>query len=84
MERTVRPWPTPTAPALVFLCATALGASLAGRAEQPPAAPASTARADWDVRQARGTPRDIDFTTDEGTWMTVSVAPDGRTLVFDR
>src|SRR6185295_10870057 len=28
-------------------------------------------------------PRPLKFTTDEGTWMSVDVAPDGRTLVFD-
>ncbi len=27
--------------------------------------------------------RTIEFTTDEGTWMSVDVSPDGRTLVFD-
>ena len=27
--------------------------------------------------------RPLKFTTDEGTWMSVDVAPDGRTLVFD-
>ena len=27
--------------------------------------------------------RTLEFTTDEGTWMSVDVSPDGRTLVFD-
>jgi Tol biopolymer transport system component/imidazolonepropionase-like amidohydrolase len=27
--------------------------------------------------------REIDFTTDEGTWMSVDISPDGRWLVFD-
>src|SRR3954447_7707705 len=27
--------------------------------------------------------RPLKFTTDEGTWMSVDVSPDGRTLVFD-
>src|SRR6187397_1078689 len=27
--------------------------------------------------------RPLEFTTDEGTWMSVDVSPDGRTLVFD-
>src|SRR5712692_4453590 len=25
----------------------------------------------------------IEFTTDEGTWMSLDVSPDGRTIVFD-
>ena len=40
-------------------------------------------RAEWDVTQARGKTRNIDFQTDEGTWMTVSITPDGKTLYFD-
>ena len=40
-------------------------------------------RSEWDVTQARGKTRNIDFETDEGTWMTVSVTPDGRTIFFD-
>ncbi len=31
----------------------------------------------------QGATRTIDFTTDEGTWMALDVAPDGRWLVFD-
>ena len=31
----------------------------------------------WDVTEARGETREIDFTIDEGTWMTVDVSPDG-------
>jgi Tol biopolymer transport system component/imidazolonepropionase-like amidohydrolase len=41
------------------------------------------ASADWDVTAARGRSYDIDFTTEEGTWMSVDVAPDGRWLAFD-
>lgn len=43
-----------------------------------------TQKADeWDVQRARGKTRPIEFTTDEGTWMTVDVTPDGQTIVFD-
>jgi len=43
----------------------------------------SQAPAAWDVTQPRGTTREIGFTTTEGTWMSVDVAPDGSWLVFD-
>ncbi|MEM6415264.1 MAG: amidohydrolase family protein [Pseudomonadota bacterium] len=39
--------------------------------------------AKWNIQKARGTPRKIDFTIDEGTWMSVDIAPDGETIVFD-
>ena len=38
---------------------------------------------EWDATLARGTPREIDFTTEQGTWMSVDISPDGRWLVFD-
>ncbi len=44
---------------------------------------AQPTRAEWDVTQARGKTRNVNFETDEGTWMTVSVTPDGRTIYFD-
>ena len=28
------------------------------------------------------TTRSVDFTTSEGTWLSLDVAPDGRTIVF--
>ncbi|RKZ16835.1 amidohydrolase [bacterium] len=39
--------------------------------------------ADWDVNEARGESFAIDFTVDEGTWMSLDVSPDGSTIVFD-
>ena len=38
---------------------------------------------DWDVTLARGETRDIDFTVDEGTWMSVDISPDNRWIAFD-
>lgn len=56
---------------LLASLAPALGAG------QAPAAPG------WDVTQPRGRTREIAFTTDEGTWMSVDLAPNGQWLVFD-
>ena len=37
----------------------------------------------WDVTLARGETVDVDFTTDEGTWMSVDGSPDGQWIAFD-
>src|SRR5512134_2929766 len=37
----------------------------------------------WEVTQPRGQVRRISFTTDEGTWLSPDVSPDGRSIVFD-
>src|SRR6185436_12168029 len=37
----------------------------------------------WDVSLPRGEVREIDFTTREGTWMSLDLSPDGRWVVFD-
>lgn len=39
--------------------------------------------ATWDVTKPRGQTREIDFTTSEGTWMSVDLSPDGQWIVFD-
>ncbi|MBT8336562.1 MAG: PD40 domain-containing protein, partial [Gemmatimonadetes bacterium] len=45
--------------------------------------PLSGQEATWDVTRTRGETRSIDFTTDEGTWLSVDVSPDGSWMVFD-
>ncbi|PYT77700.1 MAG: hypothetical protein DMG40_22780 [Acidobacteria bacterium] len=43
--------------------------------EKPPA--------EWDTTKARGQTRDIDFDTNEGTWMALTLSPDGKWIAFD-
>jgi Tol biopolymer transport system component len=58
---------------LTGTCAALLNAQESGTAAQPR----------WDVTQARGTTRAIDFTTSEGTDLSVDITGDGRWIVFD-
>ncbi len=39
--------------------------------------------AKWSVEDIHGPSRKIAFTTDEGTWISVDVSPDGKSIVFD-
>jgi Tol biopolymer transport system component len=64
--------PTLTLALLVF--ALGLGVDSVGQAAEPDS---------WDVTKARGRTRKINFSTDEGTRMSVDVSPDGRWLAFD-
>jgi len=66
---------------------TAVGLALiliAGLAEARPAEDSTRPDSDapWRVEDAHGPTRDITFTTDEGTWLSLDVHPDGRRLVF--
>lgn len=49
----------------------------------PPSPAWQWADSGWDTTKPRGTVRDIEFTTREGTWMSMDVSPDGRWLTFD-
>ena len=37
----------------------------------------------WSVEEVHGPARKVSFTVDEGTWISLDVSPDGRTIVFD-
>lgn len=37
----------------------------------------------WDVSNPEGTFKEVEITTNEGTWMSLDVSPDGKTIVFD-
>jgi imidazolonepropionase-like amidohydrolase/Tol biopolymer transport system component len=37
----------------------------------------------WDVSNPKGTYQSLEFTTNEGTWMSLDVSPDGKNIVFD-
>ena len=37
----------------------------------------------WDVAAPHGPSQDVEFDTDEGTWISVDVSPDGKKIVFD-
>ena len=38
---------------------------------------------DWKVADAHGPQKEISFQTDEGTWMSLDISPDGKEIVFD-
>jgi len=48
-----------------------------------PAAPMLAQGTPFNVDSVRGPTHTLEFTATEGTWMSVDVAPDGRTIVFD-
>ena len=62
-------------------------ALLVAGAAAPPSKPPATAPKPKDVAAAINTPRadgrTVRFDTTEGTWMSLDVSPDGKTIVFD-
>lgn len=59
------------------LCAAAAVAQDSAKTATP------TIPTTWDVLAKHGPSRDVTFETSEGTWTSVDISPDGRTLVFD-
>tara|TARA_Y100000034_G_scaffold38519_3_gene47379 strand:- start:23732 stop:26977 length:3246 start_codon:yes stop_codon:yes gene_type:complete len=37
----------------------------------------------WDVAESHGPTKTVEFTTSEGTWMSLDISPDGREIIFD-
>ena len=74
---------------------TALVIAFPAAAQNPPAPPvnppsgstppatSTSIPAKWDVMAKHGTSRDVDYDVTQGTWMSLDVSPDGRTIVFD-
>jgi len=61
----------------------ALGGAALAAAQESDVKATPTIPAKWDVLAKHGPAKDITFETSEGTWMSVDVSPDGKTLVFD-
>jgi imidazolonepropionase-like amidohydrolase/Tol biopolymer transport system component len=57
--------------------------SVSARAQDTTTTRTEARNGTWDVSTPRGPTRTVEFETEEGTWMSVDVSPDGRTLVFD-
>ena len=63
--------------------ATPYGMAAAIPHQEQQEGPENQPAADWDVTAPRGETREVEFTTSEGTWMSVDVSPDGGWVVFD-
>lgn len=70
---------------IALALAATLACSTSVWGQSAPAAPAADAKPDkWDVNAPSGmTTRKVRLAVDEGSWMNVDVAPDGRTIAFD-
>ncbi|WP_422061172.1 amidohydrolase family protein [Sphingopyxis sp.] len=69
----------------VLALAATLACSTSVWAQVAPAVPATDAKPEkWDVNAPPGmTTHKVPIAVDEGSWMNVDVAPDGRTIAFD-
>ena len=71
-------------PSLSLLFAALLSAFNAQAADAPNGAGASEAKKPaWDVNHPPGPSHEVKLDTRSGTWMSVDVSPDGKTIVFD-
>lgn len=71
----------PNPPGAAFLVAALAAAVLPTLV--PPAAVQGQGTPEWDVTLARGETRNIDFVTEEGTWLSLDISPDGQWVAMD-
>ncbi len=65
------------------LCRHLIGLAIAvGSASGAPGDSAAVS-APWDVSAPHGPTREVKFDTDEGTWISLDVSPDGKSIAFD-
>ncbi|WP_457394840.1 hypothetical protein, partial [Roseateles sp. P5_E1] len=60
-----------------------LAAALAANAQEAPKPAAPAASAVWNVNTPPGVAKTANIDVKSGTWMSVDVSPDGKTIVFD-
>lgn len=80
---TTRPSPAPGSGLLALAGRIATSVAALAALAVPNRVVAQESAGNWDVTLARGETREIDFTTNEGTWMSVDISPDGEWIVFD-
>ena len=51
--------------------------------ERTPPATSTSVPAKWNVLEKRATSKDVDYEVTQGTWMSLDISPDGKTIVFD-
>jgi len=73
----------PSAILLLILASSVVPGQAQKRSDAAASPPSSTAKTYWDGGLPMKPTRTIEFDTDEGSWMSVDVSPDGKTVVFD-
>ncbi len=66
---------------LIFFVVTSLATACTANAADAPDAP--NKKPTWNVNQPPGVAQTVSIDTRSGTWMSVDVSPDGKSLVFD-